>query len=405
MARPAVLSHSLYEGKINLFRIKRSKCWQTAFTIDHQLIRQTTKCEDFNEAKGKAWELYLTATIKKQQGIPIVTHTFKSVALTTIKELQDAIDNGTAKVSYSQYINTINKYLIPFFGTKHITSIDGPMLTEFAKWRIVEMKKVPSAQTVNTHNVALNYVFNTAVERKIMMRVAIPELKKDGRKAERRPDFTVVEYRKLHQYMYRKFIHRTGKGVIKERRQLLREYVLFIANTGCRPGTETRGLLWKHLRYEIQQGDKFIAISVSGKTDRRELIARHGITRPLQRLARFHKEFMGKTLDEVFTMQSNIPVFSGVDRVEVWDFGHLFEQLMNESGLMFDPRTGDNHVLYSLRHFYITQALARGEPVHAIAANTGTSIIMIQKHYNHYQNLMRAASHAGTKYPTPATIT
>ena len=59
-----------------------------------------------------------------------------------------------------------------------------------------------------------------------------------------------------------------------------------------------------------------------------------------------------------------------------------FKKLLKECGLDVD-HNGDNHSLYDLRHYYITESLIDGVSVALIAENTMTSMEMISKYYNH----------------------
>jgi hypothetical protein len=58
-------------------------------------------------------------------------------------------------------------------------------------------------------------------------------------------------------------------------RELLRDYVLILANTGMRHGTEAQNLCWKHVSIIEQNGRSYVAMWVKAKTKERELIARH----------------------------------------------------------------------------------------------------------------------------------
>jgi integrase len=65
-------------------------------------------------------------------------------------------------------------------------------------------------------------------------------------------------------------------------------------------------------------------------------------------------------------------------------FQKMFENFLREHNLLEDPRTGQNRVFYSLRHTYATLALTHDEvPIHTLAKQMGTSVLMIEKHYSH----------------------
>ena len=49
-----------------------------------------------------------------------------------------------------------------------------------------------------------------------------------------------------------------------------------------------------------------------------------------------------------------------------------------------DPKTEQKRVFYSLRHTYATLALTHDKvPIHTLAKQMGTSVLMIEKHYSH----------------------
>lgn len=75
------------------------------------------------------------------------------------------------------------------------------------------MGREPKASTLNTHNSAMNRVFDEAVARGFLAHKNVPTLVNKGEKSERRPDFTREEY----STMIRKLPHwikqgKAGKG-------------------------------------------------------------------------------------------------------------------------------------------------------------------------------------------------
>ena len=70
--------------------------------------------------------------------------------------------------------------------------------------------------------------------------------------------------------------------------------------------------------------------------------------------------------------------------------------MLEESGLLNCPVTNKERSLYSLRHYYATQRLLENIPIHDLAEQMGTSVLMITKHYSHLTPLMKAKQFAGT---------
>jgi integrase len=71
-------------------------------------------------------------------------------------------------------------------------------------------------------------------------------------------------------------------------------------------------------------------------------------------------------------------------------FVGIFSRLMRDSGLRKDAPGRLNRSLYSLRHTYATQALARGVDIHTLARQMGTSVLMLEKHYSKLTPMLAA---------------
>ena len=106
----------------------------------------------------------------------------------------------------------IERYLIPFFGAQFVTSIDSDKIQSFYEWRREKMGREPKASTLNTHNSAMNRVFDEAAARGFIAHKSVPLMVNRGEKSERRPDFTREEYatliRKLDQCRQSRQAHR-----------------------------------------------------------------------------------------------------------------------------------------------------------------------------------------------------
>ena len=60
-----------------------------------------------------------------------------------------------------------------------------------------------------------------------------------------------------------------------------RNYVLFLANTGVRHGTEALGLTWRNIEWYERDGERYLAVNVDGKTNKRTAIARDSVENSL----------------------------------------------------------------------------------------------------------------------------
>jgi hypothetical protein len=168
--------------------------------------------------------------------------------------MQEALNNQHGKIVYKDYIFAINNYLIPFFGRKFINNISYADFLQFEKYRVDKMGKTPKSSTIGTHNSAFNRVYDEAIKLGYLPSDRRLELSNRGKKSERRPDFTIQEYTHLYRTM-RTWINGGRKGKSREMRHLLRDYVLILANTGIRPGTEAMNLKWHSVYFFEKDGD------------------------------------------------------------------------------------------------------------------------------------------------------
>ena len=385
----------IMDGIAVLFRRSRSSAWQVRYKANGRWLRTSTKALRENDARKAAEDIVLEARYRQKLGLPTVTRRFASVAKTAIARMQAAQDQGEAKVVYSHYIGSLENYLIPFLGHHGVTSVDGALLRKFAVWRAEQMRREPKASTINTHNAALARVFDVALELGYMNKAQVPVLVSKPRDSERRPDFSLDEYRQLYRHM-RSWVKLGKSGKSRDMRELLRDYVLILANTGMRHGTESMGLKWKHVSEFLDGDRRYLAMWVDGKTGGRELIARHNCVTYLKRIHSRAEDLKHLSWDQLLRAGRDELVFRLADGTASKSLHQTFEVLLRDAGLLVDRRTEQNRTLYSLRHTYATLSLIHGQvDIHTLAKQMGTSILMIERHYSHLKPRQRAEQLAG----------
>lgn len=385
------------DGDIKLYKRRNSSVWQAKFKIDNRWVRISTERRKLDEAKVQAKEQIVEFKIKQRNQIPIVTKTFASVAKLAISEMQNELKRGGGTKSLNDYIIVANKYLIPYFGRRSITSIDYEAIVEFDKWRTKEMGREPHASTVNTHNSALSRIFDAALKRGFITKSHVPMLINKKRDSSRRPDFTLDEYQTLIRKL-RSFIAASRDGKSREMRELMRDYVLILANTGMREGTETANLRWKHVQMFEEDGYTYLAMHVRGKTGPREIICRSNTLTYLRRIHARSNDLNKMTFEQLLKSKVNKPVFRLADGTVTKNLRQTFKAFLKFCGLLECPRTGKDRTLYSLRHTYATFALTRhGVDIHALAKQMGTSIVMIERHYSHLTPRLKKDMFAGIR--------
>jgi hypothetical protein len=158
-------THLILDGEVRVYRRERSKRWQAAFVIDGHTIRISTGKRDLAEAKEYARDTYLEYKFRHKNDLPVVTKKFSDVAKLAIADMRKQLDAGLGRKVFADYIVCIERYLIPFFGAQYVTTIDYEKVQQFYEWRREKMGREPKASTLNTHNSAMNRVFEEAVAR------------------------------------------------------------------------------------------------------------------------------------------------------------------------------------------------------------------------------------------------
>jgi len=311
--------------------------------------------------------------------------------------MQSELREGIGKQSYKDYTQALNKWLIPYFGKTDIAKIDLAAVTRFDAWRTAQSGRVPAQSTINNHNSALNRVLDEAELNGWTVKSLRPTLLNKGVKTQSRGNFSVEEYRTIY-IALRSFHKQTPNEKSAATRETLRNYVLFLANTGIRHGTEALGLRWRNIEWYLREGERYLAINVDGKTNKRTAIARDSVVDFLWRQAQLNSRITAGDFDGLISSKSDEPVF--VTRlgavVTVHNLNRAFNALLDELDLKTGA-DGRTRTLYSWRHFYATQDLERGVSTHALSRQLGNSTKMIDRHYSKYSPLLNAELHSGRK--------
>ena len=392
-------------GEVVLYKRGDSKRWQARFKLkDLKWRRLATKQTNIQYAAETACEAYDRARYFFAENIPIVSKRFDVIARVTVDELLGQITAGHGKVVYKDYVTTIKKYLIPFFGSYNLNTIGYEELQRFDTWRRKEMGRQPVLSTITTHNSAMNRVYHTAVERGWIAQAQVPKLKNTGIKGVAREAFSLSEYKSLTSYMPH-WIDGGHTAKTAQMRRLLRDYVLILANTGIRHGTEALGLCWKDIAWITKSGERYLQLTVNGKTGKRTSIANHNTQDYLHRIQERRSSIAHLSFDNLLKKKLNQKVFLLEDGTATNSLAGTFRNLMRDSGLDKDRVVKEKRTLYSLRHTYAHFALLTDKmDVYTLARQMGTSVKMIEQHYGHLNPAMKADVIAGKRYVKHETV-
>jgi len=394
----AETTHHLRGGAIVVAKRPNTAKWQMRIKRpDGTWEIKSTKTEDLEAAKVVAEDRYADMRFRQKNNLPIEdVRKFEVVAAEYVKTLDHLAAIGAAKAVHKSYRSILENWLVPFFGNANIAAIDDQMLSEYDTYIRNKLGREPAKTTFNSHNVVLRAVFELAVRKKWVNRNQLPKttVKGKGKKTQRRPHFENPEWDRLTKIMFGNWRKNGKTWLTNYKREVLRIYVLVLANTGMRPGEEALNLRWKDVdEYRLQAREKQIGnlaadhdddmpervvrFRVAGKTSQHETqgyryaIARHNVRGWLDEL----KQITKRTEPDDF-------LFCTPDGVQIKDTAHMFTQLLVDSDMLTDAG-GNNRTLYSLRHTYATMRVRRGVPFQALALQMGTSALMIETHYAH----------------------
>ncbi len=240
--------HEISDG-IYIYKADNSSRWFARFKINSMWKTKSTKEKDIQQAIFKAVRLQTEYQIKADNDLPIFSrkktaaNTFVTIAKNAIKRMEQEKANGSGKVVYNDYIQALNKYHIPYFDKVDIKDIDLQALMDFDEWRIAKLGRVPAKSTINTHNSAMQRVFDEAVIGKHITASELPVLKNEGVTGKRRAAFSHQEYFDILEAV-KNWIPVRKKKVTTDTFTLLYYYIQFSALTGARPGKEIDNLTW-----------------------------------------------------------------------------------------------------------------------------------------------------------------
>lgn len=140
MAAKQETTHSILEGKVNLYKRGTSSHWQCSAYVGGKNRRISTKEESLARAKDFAEDWYLTLRDKKRRGELLSEKTFADVAPVFLREFE-VITEGQRNRQYVQGHHTrLKLHLIPFFGKLGLSQITAGKVQEYRMHRIETAK-------------------------------------------------------------------------------------------------------------------------------------------------------------------------------------------------------------------------------------------------------------------------
>lgn len=395
------------DGKIVLF-LREGKKPRYYVRLKHYKVPgylvRTTGTNVRNDAVRIALDMYDEFFQHVKAGGSAKSPTFKTVYNAWKKSKENAYGKTRSKDRAVEYVAT---YALHYFGNNRLDSLTSKDFSAYWDYRRNNYKrKLPTPSTLNRERTAIISMFKFALKHGYITKMA--EIEKQAIKSiSRRPTFTTQEWQTIYTKMRSWVNEGKATGHWRER-FLLQQYVLIMANSGLRVG-EARNISWGNFNKvevndsistlmaeeiiedteenissdeEIKDYDvvnpHLVTVTVFGKTGKRVVVLNSSCKDYLQRIYNLRTEELGNqapALDE--------PVFLNIKTGKpIHSFKKSFAAMLTYCKVPISD--GElNRTIYSLRHYYATAKLNYGQNHYFLAANMGTSVEMIEKHYGH----------------------
>jgi len=402
-------AHTMFDGRLQIYRRTTQGPWQTAARVGGQRFRQSTGEEALDRAKDVAEEWYLDLRGKLRAGQIVSSvskeKTFGEAAESFLGEVR-VLAASVRSPSYVKMMELrMNVHVLPFFKDKPLSAVNKGLVQSYRVKRAEETiakttikgkdgtpdipGKPPARSTMLQEIVTIRQVLKHAEG--LGWIPYVPNLStpymSQGKRG-RRAWFSHDEYKQLYQATRRRITEGKRRGW-KPRYEDLHDFVLIMANTGLRPD-EAWNLEFRDVRVEDDYGtkDTILVIDVRGKTGVGYCKSMPNAVHPFEDLRQRREQKLkdeGKTADEIARLMPRMKVFPDYNR-------DLFNKILAEENLKFD-RDGQRRTAYSLRHTYISMRLMEGANIHQIANNCRTSVQMIEQFYAaHIKDRLDAAA-------------
>ena len=373
------------DGEVKLARTKQSKqVWQMRVWVrsEGKYFRKSLRTKDLEQAKDKAKSIYYKMMGQVEIGKKIFSISALELVDRYKKHQQQRVDGGFISSGRMVTFNAQLKHYLDFVGEN--TKLDIIQSHKYKDYYSYRQKVKPDIKSTTLINerATIGHMHKWALEEGFISQSQLPvwsEIRKtiSYRKALQRDEYRVL-------YTYLRNWHKDGKNEREiYERQLVRDFILVLANTGMRFG-EARFIKWNYVEIKKSTPSKDkrtnypnVHIHIPKETSKvrkdRTAIGMRGDI--FQRI----KTYSNHTTphDYVFADKDTGEVISRKTLYKLWNI------IRKESGI------GDfveDYSYYSLRHTFATYRLQFGNiDVFTLSKIMGVSVKYIQEHYGQIQ--------------------
>jgi integrase len=368
----------LEDGKLTIFKRDGVFYARIRLSASGKYIWRSLKTSDEQTAIKAGRRLLFQLEQRVDQGLPLKSKIFSAVIDDYIRYRERDHAHGKTSDGMLRQIIRVAKFWRKYAGAMPVEAIDDKVMREFIPWRrdyYSNFAKLPKNARLHPTDKTLQWdmmlgkaIIKWAHEQGLRGRQSLPTVTFTPKKKRVRPAFEIPEYRRLWRMMYKR-INDAKDDRTRRSRELLRDYVLVLANSGMRVGEANNLRIRDVIPFRDDKGRSNYRFIVRGKTGERDVILRSAVASRLDKiLAKRSGEDQNNFL---FAMPDGSKVITLIDQ---------FNTALKQAGTQQNG-FGEKYALYSLRHFYAVMALRNGIGVFEVARNMGTSVQMIQQYY------------------------
>ncbi|MBR0954966.1 site-specific integrase [Bradyrhizobium canariense] len=365
----------LEDGKLTIFRRNGTYYARLRLSPGKYVTRSLkTTVEEIAVQAGR--RLLFQLEHRAEQGLPPKSKSFSAVIDDYIRFRERDHAHGKTSAGMLRQIRRVSKFWREYAGQLAVEDIDDKVMREFIPWRRdyyasfdalpKNAKRHPSDKTLQWDMMLGKAIVKWAAElrgNKPPITVSFTPKKKRVR-----PAFELWEFRQLWRTLCRR-IKDSRDDRTRKSRELLRIYVLILANSGFRPGEANNVGVRDVHPFKDDKGRSNYRFVVRGKTGERDVIIRSAANK------RVDKYLTKRRLEDpnglLFVMPDGSEIITLIDQ---------FNAALRDAGTL-KSSFGEKYTIYSLRHFYAVQTLRNGVGVFEVARNMGTSVEVIQEYY------------------------
>lgn len=387
----------IFQNKFNV--------WQFRFYVKQakKYVEKSLFTKEKAQAITDAEDLYIKIRTDIKQGKKIFSITIKDGVANYIEHRKKEVGLGdvgivegrfnTIKSHLKHYLNFVHKDAkVPDLGINTLLNYDreGEEISYF----VFRKRQNASDSTIRNEMATINSCQRYLYELKEVAsvpRFSIPKMPKRRYDANeelvRRQTFERDEYEVFYKAM-RSYVAKKKNSLTDDEyieRELVRHWILFAANSGCRIG-ELRQLKWSDISIEVEGGGNKQEIKLAKVLIRKET-TKVRMPRTLYCRGGDYIE-RWKTVLQNHKINAKGFVFSknGEDEFPKSNFYRHWKRMMLLTDITKERQ--QELVPYSLRHYMITQRVMSGCKFSDIAYMCGTSVKQIEATYYHLNEAM-----------------